>query len=148
ENLIGTAAADTFNLLFDLDGTASGEDGDDIFNLGAGISTVVDGGADADRIVGANASSTFDATGPGAGNVAQGVGTVAFAGVERLSGGAASDVFNLTADIGGNVSGGAGADTFNVGATQSGGIDGGADSDTVTLSPGVTVAGVLTGGAG
>src|SRR5690606_23668510 len=45
ENLIGTAAADTFNLLFDLDGTASGEDGDDIFNLGADVTAALAGGA-------------------------------------------------------------------------------------------------------
>src|SRR5690606_41643489 len=44
--------------------------------------------------------------------------------------------------------GGAGNDSFDVQASQSGSLDGGNDADTVTLAPGVSIAGALTGGAG
>lgn len=84
--------------------------GDDAVTvLGTSIATTVNGGVGSDRLTGPNSVSTWTINGANSGNIGN---VIAFSGVESLTGGTATDVFQFTegAVISGLVSGG---DTLN-----------------------------------
>src|SRR5690606_3489960 len=127
ENLRGTANADVFDLAFNLTGVASGLGGNDRFIVHAGASAEVAGGDGLDTLEGDAVQSTaFDVTAANAGTAASGAGTVTFASVEHLAGGAAADTFDLGAGLDGGASGGGGDDVFDVAAGVTATLDGGA----------------------
>jgi Ca2+-binding RTX toxin-like protein len=88
--------------------------GDDSFTMAGDIGVaVVEAGDGADTIIGPDADTTWDITGPGAGSVSQ----VAFANVEALAGGGSADTFAFQdgADFSGFIDGGAGTNTLDYG---------------------------------
>ena len=121
-DLTGVATLATMNL--------NGFDGNDVFtfNSTSANSLVfnVNGGTGTDTLQGPNGLNTWNVTAPGQGNIAGLVG--AFSSIETLSGGSASDIFNVKAFTTGalTVTGGAGSDTLNYDAesrTVSGDIE-------------------------
>jgi len=133
-------AGDVDGLTFSGFENIAGLGGNDTFNLNAGVSGTVDGGAGDDEIVGAATANTFvvNATDAGAANGS------AFANIENLTGGAAADSFTFTAVLSDTASGFGGDDIFYIGdgGNDRQSIDGGTGADEVTYAirfSGVTV---------
>ena len=128
ENLTGGAAADNFSFSAILSGTAAGAGEDDTFDVsGGGTAGSIDGGADGaagDTLIGLATANTFDVTSGNTGTL----NTNPFSSVENLTGGAASDTFNLGAALTGTASGAGEDDSFDLsGGGSAGSIDGGGD---------------------
>ncbi|MGD8574588.1 MAG: hypothetical protein PVJ40_06520, partial [Gammaproteobacteria bacterium] len=144
-----------------------GGSGPDVFTLSGGtISGSIDGAGGNDTLVGDNLANTWHVTGANAGDA---TGVAAFAGIENLTGGSATDNFIIAGGtLGGSIVGGAGADVLqaddvvnswtissaNAGSvTGTGGFSqiesliGGSQSDSFVLSGG-TLSGTIVGGAG
>ncbi len=180
ENVVGTAFADTLegttgNDTFQVTATnagtlnatafsdfenLSGLAGDDIFNLDADVTGIVDGGADVtgDEIsyAGRTAAVTVAIdtlndieilTGSAASDTLQGttgndvftvsatdagdVGGIQFSSFENLEGLQGNDSFTVDAPLSGSLSGGDNDDTFNLNDDAAGGVDGGAGSNDI-----------------
>jgi hypothetical protein len=140
ENLQGAGGNDTFNLGHNITGTGGVDGGteNDTFNLTAGVTTTIAGGANTDTIVAASAQATgFAITASNAGTVTNGAGTVGFGDVENLTGGSQGDTFTFsgTGGLTGTAAGGDGADQFvvNNGDTVTV-LNGGNGGDTLTYA--------------
>ena len=152
DTLQGTAGADVFTvdnlnegfvggIDFSSFESLEGLDGNDQFNMDAGLDGTVDGDDGTDEIIGlAAAPNTFVINGQDSGTV----NGTDFQEVENLTGGGTTDTFTFTADLSGTASGVGGNDTFNInnGGSVNQSINGGSGNDTVTFaaqSSGVTV---------
>ena len=110
--LAGVASLTTLNM--------NGFDGNDLFTFvpasAGAVQFNVQGGPGTDTVLGPNAASTWNVTAASLGNITGLVSSFRF--VEALTGGTASDTFNVRAFTTGTptVAGGAGADTLNYNA--------------------------------
>ena len=132
-DLTGVASLTALNL--------NGFDGNDLFTFvpasAGAVLFNVHGGAGTDTLQGPNAASTWNVTAANLGNITGLVSSFRF--VEALSGGTASDTFNVKAFASGTptVTGGAGADTLNYNAESRAVSGDTTPPDGVIDSPGV-----------
>ena len=150
--ITGPAAA-TLNSQVSLTGIEIlvGGSGEDTFDLtsGAIFAGTLKGGAGLDSVIGPDAVNTWSLTGPAAGRLNSGTGNT-FAEIETLVGGAGAD-----AVVGPNAAtawllDGLGSGSMT-GGVRFGGFEsltGGSAADAVTLAPGSSLAGGVTGGGG
>ena len=160
QTLIGGSAADTFNLNGNMSGAVFGEAGADIFNfnssqgasffgdagndtfniLSSGLAVTLNGGADSDQLLAADANNQWDINGNALGDLYQAATSnskVEFSGIESLQGGSGTDSFKLAASaVIGSIAGGAGENSLQ-----------GADKNntwTISSNNGGTILGVAT----
>ena len=136
QTLIGGSAADTFNLNGNMSGAVFGEAGADIFNfnssqgasffgdagndtfniLSSGLAVTLNGGADSDQLLAADANNQWDINGNALGDLYQAATSnskVEFSGIESLQGGSGTDSFKLAASaVIGSIAGGAGENSL------------------------------------
>jgi filamentous hemagglutinin family protein len=151
-------------------GTINGGAGNDIFTLTNAVSaTSLNGGGNADTLIGSNNMNDWLISAAGAGTVTSSAKAVNFLGMETLSGGSASDTLTgadvantwaLTGNKSGTLNasfnfdemdilnGGSGVDTFTTSAVFTGTLKGNAGADIFNLNHTVTGATGVNGGAG
>jgi hypothetical protein len=164
-NVTGPDAGSVAGVTFSGFENLAGGFGADVFAFdGGSVATASGGWGSADTLIGPDADTTWEVTGPYAGSVAG----VAFSGFENLAGGSGADVFALAGGRVHSVEGGAGDDTLvgpaadstwsitGSGAGEVAGVafagveslEGGVDNeDTFVFEDGGRLSGVVEGGA-
>ena len=167
--LSGGSATDTFNLNADVTNSINAGAGNDLFNVNTSVTAClfgnagadsfnllnsvniaggIDGGGGNDNISAPNVATTFNVTGNNAGTITTGA-TTTFTSIENLTGGNASDVFNISSTLAGNIIGGNGTNDYNLnaGGNVLGSIIGGIDADVFDFNGG-SVIGTVDGNGG
>jgi len=138
QTLNGNAAADEFNLAFDVTSQINGLGGNDRFIIGTNITGAIAGGAGSDTLTAANVANYWDITAQNSGAIYTDSTRITkrldFSSIETLNGNTATDEFNLAFDVTNQINGSGGNDRFIIGTTITGAIAGGVGIDTLTAA--------------
>ncbi len=151
--LQGGSGIDTFNLSNNFDGTINGGAGNDVFNINAAVNILngeagndrfifssaanagtaanIDGGADANTLIGRIDNNTWTISSQNAGTLGITSGALyvtTFSNIQSLTGSTGVDIFNINAAMTGSINSGAGDNIFNINAVV-GDLVGGANND-------------------